>query len=803
MSRLFDVLIARPKASLLLIFLAALPIVAGALRMKIDFSPEQVYVGHGNDVEFCEQHKRLFRFEDSLILVLLEATDERSLLREDTLTWMQRFADDAAQLEGVRHVTSVVTLERPRISLRGDDRIAWAPLFSKELYDDAEYLQQRLERMPLLNDLLVSHDQQLLMTLIDVDPTDRSIATSTSRVTAVENLVAANASPPGTRTFISGVPAIRVDVIRSIVNDQIRMVPICSLLFLLVSLLIFRSPVVTGLSLLAVLMSVALTMGLMGWFGVTFSVMSNMIPALVLIIGAANNVHILSRFQVEMRRNNSDVRTCASITMREMSRTCLLTLVTTAIGFGSLLVAEADLLKALAIQAATGMACCYVSLMLVIPPTLVICAYRLCPYRRPQTLDAQIPALPAAAMSGSSDDIATGGAVCQASRLQHVWTAFGRWIGRYAAVIVVFHLLIGGWTLWSCRNMVINSYMFETFDRDHPTMEVVRMMDERMSGLTSLEVQLRAPDPDRFFDGDVATALTSVRKRIPEDRNITFYRDYVEFLSEFDHGRALTDDADAAAASLRRVKLVLRQLNDPEITSAFIRTDLPVARVMMRIRDVGSAGMKPLLSEVEMILKQALPADIQFTLTGDAYLHAVCMDSFVRDLFQSLVAATGVIFLLITLLFRSLRIGLVSAVPNIFPLVMTLGYMHLRGYELTAGNVIVFAISLGIAVDDTIHFLAQYRNERKTAESLPAIQATLSTSGRAIVLTSVLVVSGLSILVFSDFVPTRRFAELTAITMCAALPGDVILLPALLVLFGGRRRSIEDGDESLQARSVA
>jgi len=162
------------------------------------------------------------------------------------------------------------------------------------------------------------------------------------------------------------------------------------------------------------------------------------------------------------------------------------------------------------------------------------------------------------------------------------------------------------------------------------------------------------------------------------------------------------------------------------------------------------------------------------------------MDSFVRDLFYSLVAASGVIFLLITVLFRSLRIGLISAVPNMLPLITTLGYMHWRGYELTAGNVIVFTISLGIAVDDTIHFLARYRDEQKDNDTLHAIQATLSTSGRAIVLTSVLVVSGLSVLIFSDFVPTRRFAELTAVTMFSALPGDVILLPALLKLFAKR-----------------
>ena len=99
---------------------------------------------------------------------------------------------------------------------------------------------------------------------------------------------------------------------------------------------------------------------------------------------------------------------------------------------------------------------------------------------------------------------------------------------------------------------------------------------------------------------------------------------------------------------------------------------------------------------------------------------------------------------------------------------------------------LVFASSLGIPVDDTIRGLSRFAAARGTAAPLEAIQNTLYSSGRAIVLTSVLVVSGLSVLIFSDFVPTRRFAELTAITMCSALPGDVILLPALLHLFAGR-----------------
>lgn len=782
MSALFDQLIARPRSSLFGVIVLIAAIGLGAFRLQIDFSPEQVYVGQDNAVEFCEEHKRMFRFEDSIVLVVLESTDHRSLMREDCLRWMSDFAKNCRQIEGIAEVTSIVTLERPHISITGDDPVSWLPWLAEDYYANEDYLQNRLKRIPLLNDTLVSGDQRLLLTLVDLGPEDRTIRKATVRVRQIEQAIAQSKLPEGTTTFISGVPAIRVDVINSILNDQRQMVPMCSALFLLVSLMMFRSPRVTVLSLLSALASVVLTTGLMGWAGVTFSVMSNVIPALLLIIGAANSVHVLSRFQVEVRQTGADLKACARSTMQEMSKTCFLTLATTAIGFGSLLVARAELLQSLGLQAAMGMVCCYVALMTILPQTLVLCG----PVLARQSLRNT-----AAMAPDNPDRDSTNPDVRQThspSRLSTLWRTFGAAIGRYSAAIVAIHLLMAVWTLWSCRNIPINSYMFETYDGDHPTIQAVHKMDEHMSGLISLEVQLRAEDRARFFDGDLAVALSRVRKAVSSDEVVTFYRDYVEFLSVFDHGRTVTDNQQDASASLKRVQIALRRLNSPAVTSAFLAGDQPAARVMMRIRDVGSAGMKQLIDRVHQILERELPPDVQYAITGDAYLHAICMDAFVRDLFYSLVAASGVIFLLITVLFRSLRIGVISAIPNMFPLVMTLGYMNLRGYELTAGNVIVFAISLGIAVDDTIHFLARYRDERKTASPLEAIQGTLFSSGRAIVLTSVLVVSGLSILIYSDFVPTRRFAELTAITMCSALPGDVILLPAMLQLFEQKRR---------------
>jgi hypothetical protein len=734
----------------------------GARHLHFDFSPQQVYGGQHAAVEFCEQHKRLFRFEDNIALVLTRATDNQSLLRPEVLRWVKQLSDQAPDIPGVIEVTSLVTLEIPRMNLRRRE-LQWVPLLPEVRFDDVAWLERQLDRMPLLNDLLISQDRQLALTLISLDPSGRDIDTTRERIEALQHLLERLGKPPGTQVDLTGVPSIRVDVIRSLISDQMIMTPLSAALFIVIAFLMYRSWEVTAISLLSVVAAVGLTLGMMGWCGMTFSILSNIVPTLVMILGAANCVHIIGRLQILLGVENSDVNECVRAVMKEMSRTCFLTLTTTAVGFGSLLMAHSDMLQLLAIQSAMGMVCIYVCLMLVLAPGLALTARHL---------------QGAQAANVDSETCA---------RRSSGWDRLGDFVCRYAKTIIAVHLLAAAAAIVGALNMQVNSYMFETYDSDHPVVEVTRTLDDKMSGLITLEVQLRADQYDRWFSADMIAACRKIRDEMRQDDRITFTRDYVELLSVIDD-RILADDPQTVELGLKRVQRMLPRIDRPEWTDAFLATDEAKARIMLRVRDIGSSQFKRLFADVDTVLRRELPTDIGFQLTGDAWLHTVCMDQFVRDLFYSLLAASGIIFVLIGLLFRSVATGLVSAVPNLFPLTMTLGYMYLRGYELTAGNVIVFAISLGIAVDDTVHFLARYREEAKRGtDPRVAVSSALRSSGRAIVLTSLLVVSGLSVLVFSEFLPTRRFSELTAITMIAALPGDVILLPALLSLLGKRR----------------
>ena len=210
-----------------------------------------------------------------------------------------------------------------------------------------------------------------------LDPTGRDIDTVRETVHALQNLLKRLGTPQGTTVDISGVPAIRVDVVRSLIGDQLIMAPVSAALFIVIAVFMYRSWKVTAISLLSVIAAVGLTVGIMGWCGMTFSILSNIVPTLVMIIGAANCVHIIGRLQIVLGNENNPVEVCVRLVMTEMSCTCLLTLATTTIGFGSLLMARSEMLQLLALQSAIGMVCNYVCLMLILAPGLTLTAHHL------------------------------------------------------------------------------------------------------------------------------------------------------------------------------------------------------------------------------------------------------------------------------------------------------------------------------------------------------------------------------------------------------------------------------------------
>jgi len=319
-------------------------------------------------------------------------------------------------------------------------------------------------------------------------------------------------------------------------------------------------------------------------------------------------------------------------------------------------------------------------------------------------------------------------------------------------MVVVGFLSMG---LFGFKGVEVQAYLADTLQKSNPEVKSLAVVEDQLGGLSPIEVILRAQEPGQLTKIDV---MNRVRRVIDDVRS---------------------------ARRLQRIEEQLLKKRNTSGLSLFLTADQKEARLLINLKDTGTIRGREIVEDLERLLAKEFPSSgpVQFELTGEMYVGLYALDNFVNELLVSLFMATVIIIFVLALFFRSVTLGLVSVVPNITPLIVTLGYMGIRGYDLNVANVTVFAIGLGIAVDDTIHFLSRYRDEFSAdGKVLSAISRTARGSGTAIVLTTILIIGGMAVLLSSSFIPTKRFAELTIVTMMAALAGDLLMLPAIIGL---------------------
>ncbi len=750
-----------------------------ATTIRYDFRPQALFAGSDDLVRYSEEFHATFGHEDAVLLIVAEATEQgRDTLDRDLLAWQaevyRQLVAEFKDTSLVDRIDAVVTLKLPyspfaptrtRYVVGALERLkADAPVVVAA--EDEQRLRAVIAESKLLKGSLVSDDLRVSAIAVTVAPRVRKIELTRDVMQRIDRILKRHPIPAGYRLHLSGLPAIRADIVEHMQRDQLRLVPLMSLLFFVVMLVIFRHPVGAILPLVAVGVGLIATVGLLAALGQSFNLISNVLPLLLLIIGVSASVHVVARYVQEVEDSPDDRRRATHETITHMAVACLLASLTTAIGFLSIAVARSEVLRDFGWQAALGMAMLYVSTMLVLGVAL--------PWFRPQRLPADVNH--------------------RYSPTSHAVAVAGYAVARHPWPTLIVSLAVFGSSLWVARDCRINSYLLETFDADNPTLQTLVMVEDKLSGVIPLEISLDADDHQRFLAPRNFKAIYDFQQFAVTIDAVTSAQSYVNLFQElYWKARRTSDDRDRLpsldAAGAERIEFCEQRIMlSPRVFNyhAFMTKDGRRARILLRMRDAGTLHTLEVVEQLESKLRELLPADsgITFRLTGDAYVSAKAMDRFIRDIFYSLGAAAAVIFVIIGLLFGSLRLGVVAVLPNLTPLAVTLGYMGLRGYEMNASNVIVFSISLGIAVDNTIHFMARFREEiRKTDDAAWAVEQTYEGTGKAIVLTTLLIIVGLSVLLFSEFVPTRRVAELIGVSMTAALLGDLLLLPACLVLF--------------------
>jgi hydrophobe/amphiphile efflux-3 (HAE3) family protein len=774
-ARLAASFVHHPWRVLAFVSVATLLAAGVAPTIRFDFTPQAILRGNEELTRAADEFNQTFGFEEASLLLVLEATSEGDVLTAPPLDWLARITAGLEAFPEIQSVESLANVKVVRWQLRG---LSAEQLLTATPVDDAEASRARaaLERSPLVTGALVSQDRKLALITAALAPAAHDIDSMRSVTGRVENLLASQPPPAGFAAHLSGLPSLRVDIVRALVADQKLLLPLAALVQLAMLLYLFRSIAGTLVPIAAVCVGLAWTTATLAATGQSFNVVSNILPVLLMIVGIAHCVHVVSRYSEEFWEcggGREERIEAARRTMAHMAVACLLTFTTNAIGFLSLFSAQSELLRALGWQASLGMVMLYAGIVTVMSAVL---PFFVPPRHHQDEAHAATPIARLLAFLG--DQIA-----------RRPWPALAASSLCVAAA------------LWYGSGVVVNSHMVETFDPTHPTLRAMQLVEQGLGGFIPLEISLKADRPGRFAEPDTFARVAAAQQFAAEQKreqqpDVLFARSYVDLFREIQRRRTRATTEDHGASRLsdpRQLALVADladEVGDEMQYERFVDESRTRARIMLRTADIGTRETLELTRRLEAKLAELFPpgCGVTASLTGVAYVNALSMDRLIRDLFTSLWWASLSIFALVTIFFASLRIGVIAAIPNLTPLAVTLGYMRLRGYDMNVGNVIIFTISVGLAVDDTIHFLSRFQEEMRHANGNmhEAMHATFLGTGRAVVLTSLMLIAGLSVLLFSSFVPTRRFAELTAVTIAAALVAEIVLLPACLAIFWKR-----------------
>jgi hypothetical protein len=226
-------------------------------------------------------------------------------------------------------------------------------------------------------------------------------------------------------------------------------------------------------------------------------------------------------------------------------------------------------------------------------------------------------------------------------------------------------------------------------------------------------------------------------------------------------------------------------LMNPETLNRFADFDFQVANIVVRSMIAGSREFESHLPAIRKYVDENLPADLKVRITGETILIHKTSDTISREIVNSLFFMAISIFIIISLLFRSLKIGLIAMVPNLLPIIGIFGVMGFLGISLSTSTLPVAVIALGIAVDDTIHFMVRYFHEiGKKSDNLAAIINTIRHEIRPVTCTSSALFLGFSVLMLAEFGSVSQFGLLAALAMLIALIGDLLITPALLYITG-------------------
>ena len=752
----------RRLAYLTLLALALLTGLAGyyASQLRFNYNFNDFYPAGDPDLDYYQGYTRRFGNDNDYLLLGVEAAPGETVFAPRFLAQVDSLTRLAARLPHVLSVTSPTTLSNPVVEGVGVYNLPYLhPQETARRAQDSTLIFQT----PGLVGNVFSFDARAVALVLQLSP-DLKKPPGDSLLAGLHGGLARVGVPMARAHFAGRLVAQSVFVDRL----QWELVVFMSLSVLLVTALLwltFRTWWGVVLPLVVVLGAIVWGLGIMGACGVSIDLMTALLPLMLFVVGMSDTIHIISRYVSELGYG-AGKKQALRVTIRESGFGSGLSALTTSIGFFTLMTSTIRPIHNFGLFTGIAVLLAFALSFTLLPAMLVL---------------LRQPALREPRRHGHDWDGVLGRLFSGVLRQRR---------GIYVASGLLLAMSIG-----LATRVHINSSLLDDLSKNDPVRRDFAFFDTHFAGVRPFELELKPVGGRGIYDPAVLAQTERIEHYLTDTFHLRFAASpatLVRAARKALHGGELAEyRLPTDSVELRALTARLRQLRKRPEFWALALPDGTAGRLTGRMADVGSIRADALNGGLQQFLRTSVDTMVLRTrLTGSSNLIDKNNEGLTLNMIQGMAIDVLMVTLIVLALFRSVRMTVVVLIPNLLPILLVAGVMGLCGVNMKVSTSIIFTIAFGIAVDDTIHFISKLRLTMGHEPSLfRAVRHTYLLAGKAVVVTSLILVGGFCTLLFSSFDGTFYVGLLIGLTLLFGVVAELTLLPLLILAFyRGRKR---------------
>ena len=717
----------------------------GQLRLEIDPSANRLLSEDNTARQFYDRARRIFGSDETLVITLT-ADDVFTL---DTFRRINRITQRIEDVEFVHHVISLTNALDIRST--GDD-IDIAP-FIDAITDNPEQASETRQRVlanPIYAGSLVSMEGDATAIIVYFnDISDREFIKRGIHDRIVDIV---NEEKGNNRAWFTGSPHFKVAIIRILIHDLIWIPPLITIILAVVLAISFRTLLGVLAPLLTVGAGVILTLGIITVLGYSLSMISVLVPPLLMILGLSYSVHVVSEYH-QQRLDTSDRAMSVRKTLRHVLLPVVLTGVTTIAGFVALMINPIPAVREFGILSAIGVV--QITLLSVtFTPALLKFLDRglLAPPGRKRTV------------TRTFDRFVDRIALFDLRQRTKIFTVSG----------ILFILALAGMS-----KIQVSTDFMSSFPEDSEVRTAFDVVNDKLGGANPLYIVLEGVRPEIFKEPVNLRSIEKLQEWLvaqPEVGGTTSIADYLKLVNQAFHDN---DPAFNVIPESRQLVTQLLFLSSSDELDRIVDGRFQTTNIVLRSTAITSEAMQELVGKINDRLTQ-FPEHITATVTGNPVLINATLSDIITGQAKSVGLALIIVYGILALMFMSVRIGFVALIPNIMPVAVYFGSLGFFGISLNPSTSLIAPMVLGIAIDDTIHYFARFNREvRRFADDKKATIAALKAVGRPVTYTTVGLCLGFLVLMTSELSMQVQVGIMTSYALAVAWLSDFVLTPAL------------------------